>query len=105
MHSYSLLFILIIIYASVGLPSEKINARIRREEPEFVQTECILIDSVAKERCSTRTTEHNERHATHTESCVTDEKFRVKYKVQNGKMVTSTIETYGHNFPRLIQVD
>jgi hypothetical protein len=84
---------------------EKKNVRIRREKPPFVQTTCLLIDSVAKERCHTSTTEHNERHATQTQSCVTDEKFRVKYKIQNGQMITSTIETFGYNFPRLIQVD
>jgi hypothetical protein len=95
MHLYSILWILIIIYSTTGSVIEKKNVRIRREKPPFVRTTCVLIDSVAKERCHTRT----------TESCVTDEKFRVKYQIQNGQMITSTIETFGHNFPRLMQVD
>jgi len=105
MHLYSILWILIIIYSTLGSVIEKKNVRIRREKPPFVQTTCVLIDSVAKERCRTSTTEHNEGHATQTQSCVTDEKFRVRYKIQDGEMITSTIQTYGHDFPRLMQVD
>jgi hypothetical protein len=105
MHLYSILWILILIYSTLGSVIEKKNVRIRREKPSFVQTTCVLIDSVAKERCHTSTTEHNERDATQTQSCVTDEKFRVRYQIQDGEMITSTIQTYGHDFPRLMQVD
>ncbi len=101
----SILFIIIIIYSPIESLSVKRDVRVRREEPEFVKTTCILINSAVKERCTLKSEQHNGRYATQTQSCVVDEKFRVKYKLQNNQMITSSIETYGRDFPRLIQVD
>jgi hypothetical protein len=104
MHLNSILFILSVIYSlSASLNAER-NGRVRREEQKYVQTTCILIDSIAKERCTTHVTEHSTGHATQTESCVFDENFRVKYQTVDGKNVRSTIETFGRSFPRLMKV-
>ncbi len=76
----------------------EIHPRIRRAEPlRFVRTICMLIDSVSKERCTTSDSGET--------SCVTDEKFRVQYRVNGSKvLIRSSIETYGKKFPRLMQV-
>ena len=105
MHWYSLFFLFIVIGSSTGGSlREKLNARIRREKSEFAKTTCVLISSAAKERCEIRSSTHNEGDAIQSQSCVTDEKFRVKYGIQTGQIITSTIETYGHKFPRLMEV-
>jgi hypothetical protein len=68
------------------------------ESTPFVKTICMLLDSVAKERCSTSYFEET--------SCTTDEKFRVQYRVKGGKkLIRSSIETYGKKFPRLMEVN
>ncbi len=105
MHLCSMLFILIIISSPLESVSMESDVRVRRKEPQFVQTTCIVLNSVAKERCSTTIQEYNQERTTETQSCVIDEKFRVKYKIEDGQMIISTIETFGRNFPRLTQVD
>jgi hypothetical protein len=100
-----MLFILIIISSPLESVSMESDVRVRRKEPQFVQTTCIVLNSVAKERCSTTIQEYNQERTTETQSCVIDEKFRVKYKIEDGQMIISTIETFGRNFPRLTQVD
>ena len=69
-------------------------------------TTCLLISSAAKQRCETKSRDYYFIDgAIHKESCVTDEKFRVRYKIQNGQMITSFIETSGQKFPRLMEVN
>ncbi|CAF1337081.1 unnamed protein product [Rotaria sordida] len=103
MHLYSILFILSVIYPFSDSLSVEWNARIRRKDSTFIEIKCILIDSVVKECCDTHITEHDTENTTVTEFCVFDEKFRVKYQTQNGQNIRSTIETFGHFFPRLMK--
>lgn len=105
MYLYSILFILGLFYSHSESLSVKKGARVRRGEPVFIETKCIVIHSVSKERCSTTTSEDSSGRVTESRSCVFDEKFRLSYKTKDGKNVISTIETYGHTFPRLMKVN
>jgi hypothetical protein len=106
MRLISILFILSLIYALSGSADVKDDPhRVRREEQKFVETTCTLINSVKKERCSSSITKYSSDRSTATKSCVFDERFRVKYPTADGKEIASTIETYGRNFPTLMQVN
>ncbi len=105
MHLYFILFILSIIYSRSESLSVESNVRFRREEPTFIETKCTVIDSVSQERCSTSTSEDSSGSIIQRQSCVFDEKFRVSYRTQNGQNIISTIETFGHTFPRLMKVN
>lgn len=63
------------------------HSRMRRTEPaSFVPTTCILIDSVARERCTTSYSGET--------SCLTDENFRVQYRIKGRNMpIKSSIIT------------
>lgn len=106
MYLYTFLSVFITISSSTGSLPEKFNVRVRRQTSAFIMTTCLLISSAAKQRCDTNSKpDFFGDGTTQKESCVTDEKFRVRYETQNGQMITSFIETSGQQFPRLMEVN